>query len=573
MFYKIPSIENTPAPPGLSSPWKISLSWMLTLPFILQVVTVVGWVGYIAHRNAQQSVESLTQQLLLVVSQRVEQKLTTYLEAPILANQNHSDAVRRGSLNLDLSRFNTQREQYLWQQMNLFPNFSWISIGSEKGDCVGIWRPSENAPLQFSIVNATTDHFGTYYATRTPGIRTQQLKVERPEFDPRTRPWYKKAIGSKQSVWTPIYQGFTPGTIFIAASQALYDAEDRFVGVSGIDLSLTEIQHFLTKTKVSPSGQIFLIERSGMLVSSSTQEQPFREVNGQPVQIHAIDSETPLIRGTMQSLLHQVNDLHQIQNLENFHFREQAKYVQVVPFTRQKGLDWLIVIVIPESDVMGQIYAGNQKTIVLCLGALISVIALNSLIMRHLTQPIEGLQSANHKLHRLAYLDGLTQIPNRRSFDERFMQEWHRMKREQLPLAIVFCDVDYFKKYNDTYGHQLGDDCLCTVASAIAAVVRRPADLVARYGGEEFVMLLPNTDLEGGIEVATAMRAQIHRLQIPHRASDVSSNVTMSFGVASLIPQDPKHPEELLAMADRSLYTAKREGRDRIHSESTGPQE
>ncbi len=569
MFYKTPAIEDTPESQGVThSIWKISPSWMLTLPFILQVVTVVGWVGYVAHRNAQQSVENLTQQLLLVVSQRVEQKLSTYLEAPILANQNHSDAVRRGALNLDLSKDNNvQGEQYIWQQMNLFPNFSWISIGSEQGDCMGIWRPTENSPLQFAIVNPSTQHFGTYYATRAPGIRTQKLKVERPKFDPRTRPWYKNAIGSKESVWTPIYQGFTPGTIFIAASQALYDAEDRLRGVSGIDLSLTEIQRFLSKSKISPSGQIFLIERSGMLVSSSTEEAPFRQVNGKPVQIRAIDSETPLIRSTMRSLLNQVGDLQQIQALENIYFTDQGKYVRVVPFSRQKGLDWLIVMVIPESDVMGQIETGNQKTIILCLGALISVIALNSLIMRYLTEPIECLQSDNYKLHRLAYLDGLTQIPNRRSFDERLMQEWHRMKREQLPLVIILCDVDYFKKYNDTYGHQQGDECLCAVATAISAVVRRPADLAARYGGEEFVMLLPNTDLEGAIEVATAMRSEIHRLQIPHRSSEVNSIVTMSFGVASLIPQDPKNPEELLALADRALYEAKRSGRDRINTE------
>jgi diguanylate cyclase (GGDEF)-like protein len=570
MFYKPNAIVVNPDPPVEKIPTRrLALTWMFTLPFIFQVVTVVGWVGYISHRNGTRAIESLTQQLLISVGDRVEQKLSTYLEAPILANQNHSDAVRRGAFNMDLSITNAQQEQYLWQQMHLFPNFSWISIGSEQGDCLGIWRPNENASLQFSIANPSTQHFGSYYATRPPGVRTQKLKVERPEFDPRTRPWYKAAVEAKQAIWTPIYAGFTPGTIFIAASQPLYDRNNKLVGVSGIDLSLLKIQNFLSQTQVSPSGQIFLIERSGMLVSSSSKEPPFRQVNGTPVRVSALDSDTPLIRNTMRSLLSRLGNLKEIQHPQTFHFNDrqghhQGQFVQVVPFSHGKGLDWLIVMVIPESDVMSQIEVGNQTTIVLCLMALMGVILLNGVITQHLTNPIVGLESDNRQLHRLAYLDGLTQIPNRRRFDDQLKQEWFRLKREQLPLAIVLCDVDYFKNYNDTYGHQLGDDCLCAVATAIASAARRPSDLAARYGGEEFVMLLPNTDLAGALEVAGSMRSQVHQLHIPHRASEVQPFVTMSFGVASVIPTGTTTPEELLDLADQALYQAKRSGRDRI---------
>ncbi len=571
MFHKPSVIEVNPDPPvGKTPTRRLSLPWMFTLPFIFQVVTVVGWVGYISHRNGTRAIESLTQQLLTSVGDRVEQKLSTYLEAPILANRNHSDAVRRGAFNMDLSTTNAQQEQYLWQQMHLFPNFSWISIGSERGDCLGIWRPNENASLQFSIVNPSTQRFGTYYATRPPGVRTQKLKVERPEFDPRTRPWYKAAVEAKQAIWTPIYAGFTPGTIFIASSQPLYDRHDKLVGVSGIDLSLLEIQNFLSQTQVSPSGQIFLIERSGMLVSSSSKERPFRKMNGTPVRVNALDSDTPLIRNTMRSLLSRLGDLQQIQQTQTFHFNEhhqnnqKGQFVQVVPFSHGKGLDWLIVMVIPESDVMSQIEVGNQTTIILCLMALMGVILLNGVITHHLTNPIVGMESANRQLHRLAYLDGLTQIPNRRRFDDQLKQEWLRLKREQLPLAIVLCDVDYFKNYNDTYGHQLGDDCLCAIATAIATAARRPSDLAARYGGEEFVMLLPNTDLSGALEVAGAMRSQVHQLHIPHQASQVQSFVTLSFGVASVIPTENTTAEGLLDRADQALYQAKRSGRDRI---------
>jgi diguanylate cyclase (GGDEF)-like protein len=175
-----------------------------------------------------------------------------------------------------------------------------------------------------------------------------------------------------------------------------------------------------------------------------------------------------------------------------------------------------------------------------------------------------ALQAANEELQNLAYLDGLTQIANRRRFDDQLMQEWARMKREQLPLSLILGDVDYFKQYNDTYGHQLGDECLCQVAKAIATAARRSSDLAARYGGEEFVVLLPNTPLAGAQKVAILMQTNIAALQLPHDNSAVSKYVTASFGIASMIPRNDNDAEQLLFQVDQALYEAKRSGRDRI---------
>jgi hypothetical protein len=203
---------------------KVSLLRMLTLPFILQVVTVVGLVGYLSYRNGQRSVEDLTNQLMDATSKRIEQKLISYLASAHLANQINSNAVRRGDLKLDFNRPDPRREQYFWQHMQLFGNLTWISVGAESdGSSIGIWRPGEGQNLQFSFANKSTHYYGTYYATNEQGIHTTKLKVERPVFDARTRPWYKEAIAAKRAIWTNIYAGFTPGTVFIAASQPLYD--------------------------------------------------------------------------------------------------------------------------------------------------------------------------------------------------------------------------------------------------------------------------------------------------------------------------------------------------------------
>ncbi len=173
------------------------------------------------------------------------------------------------------------------------------------------------------------------------------------------------------------------------------------------------------------------------------------------------------------------------------------------------------------------------------------------------------LQHANLELSRLANLDGLTQIANRRRFDEYLLIEWQRHLREQQPLALIMVDIDYFKNYNDHYGHQCGDDCLIQVAKAISLVPKRRTDLVARYGGEEFIIILPNTKIENALLVAESIRKVIFNLAIPHTKSEISDHVTLSLGITSIIPTSEKSPDSLILKADTALYTAKAQGRNR----------
>lgn len=175
-----------------------------------------------------------------------------------------------------------------------------------------------------------------------------------------------------------------------------------------------------------------------------------------------------------------------------------------------------------------------------------------------------ALKEANQELKQQASIDSLTQIANRRYFDEYLAQEWTRCAREKQFLAIILCDVDHFKAYNDTYGHQAGDGCLIQVAQAMRLSIKRPADLAARYGGEEFALILPNTDDRGAIEVAESIRQQVKLLKIDHVKSSVSDRVTLSLGVASIIPDSFSEPKFLIAEADRALYEAKSSGRDRV---------
>lgn len=195
----------------------------------------------------------------------------------------------------------------------------------------------------------------------------------------------------------------------------------------------------------------------------------------------------------------------------------------------------------------------------------------NESLARSLEYEKQHLEEINNVLERLSHVDGLTQLANRRYFDKRFKEEWYRGLREELPISLIILDIDYFKNYNDSYGHLAGDECLKRVASTINHCVLRPGDLVARYGGEEFVVLLSNTTKQGAENVAIEILEKIRELGLPHQSSSVEDYLTISIGVASVVPSRDIPRAYLLETADLALYKSKNAGRNRMTSESLDP--
>ncbi len=232
-----------------------------------------------------------------------------------------------------------------------------------------------------------------------------------------------------------------------------------------------------------------------------------------------------------------------------------------------EGCSMLIVPIISEKKLWGLLsaeqYARHRQWQTGEI-ELLQQIAVQLGIAIHQSELYQQLEAANHKLEKLAAIDSLTGIANRRKFDECIAREWRRLAREKAPLSLILCDIDHFKLYNDTYGHQAGDRCLQQVARALAKAVKRPADLVARYGGEELAVILPNTTPEGAEKLARQICLKVEALEIPHINSPIDMYVTLSVGVAGCIPRHDSSPQALISAADRALYQAKKAGRNRV---------
>jgi diguanylate cyclase (GGDEF)-like protein len=187
-----------------------------------------------------------------------------------------------------------------------------------------------------------------------------------------------------------------------------------------------------------------------------------------------------------------------------------------------------------------------------------------NVLSEEFNQMAESLQKTNEKLSKLSLVDGLTNIANRRDFDKKLEEEWHRSLRTKRPISLLMVDIDYFKKFNDAYGHLAGDDCLRTIGLILANIANRATDLPARYGGEEFAVILPETDMQGAFAISELIHGQVAQREIPHKTSDISQYLTVSIGLATLREVTSiKSSIDLIKMADEQLYKAKHEGRNR----------
>jgi signal transduction histidine kinase/CheY-like chemotaxis protein len=386
---------------------QLSLRLILVVPFVLQTFAAVGLTGYWSLRNGQRAVNDVASQLRNEVSDRVDQHLEAYLAAPDKINRATVDAIQSGLLEIDdvsaIGRF-------LWGQRNLY-DVSYVNYGMLNGNYAGAGFEF-NGSGQYANVSETspaTQNINTNFSTNDRGDRLKIVKTL-PEYDFSTESWYQASIAEKKPQWGEIYAWTTDDQngqklVSIAKGQPIFDANNKIVGAVGVDLLVSGISDFLRHLNTSGNSKIFIVERDGTFVGTSSQENFYKPVgDGEVKLLKAAESTDPLIRATAQYLQAEVGDLGKIQAAQqlDFDLKGEKQFVQVTPWKDPDGLDWLVVVAVPESDFMAQINANTRATIWLCLAALGAATILGFYTSRWITQPILRLGQASEDLAEAA---------------------------------------------------------------------------------------------------------------------------------------------------------------------------
>ena len=373
---------------------KTTLQTVLMAVFGLQILTTGGVIGYLSFRNGQQGIDNLVQRLQKEASQRIEENLDTYLAIPPQITHLNQQALELGLL--DLQDF-TKIGDYFWQQMRIYP-LSSLGFGNSQGEYMGIERAMDNQLLRREITPNDPNTL-SIWRTDSQGKPSQLLRKRPQPHSYRSEAWYTDAVHSQKTTWSQIercqdYNGVM--NLSIAASSPLYGQNNTLVGVLSSEYHLSQIHDFLKTLEISPTSQIFIVERNGMLVAGAQQKALTLE-KGQVGRVNAPLAENTSIRQTSQYLIKRFQGLGNIQEPLSLttDFNHQRHFIQVTPWRDEWGLNWLIVVTIPESDFIGEIHQNTQRSLLLSLLALGMSGLLAWLTSRWLTRPLAALSAAS----------------------------------------------------------------------------------------------------------------------------------------------------------------------------------
>ncbi|MBW4465894.1 MAG: HAMP domain-containing protein [Pegethrix bostrychoides GSE-TBD4-15B] len=392
---------------------KVSLQMVLILPFVLQIFGAVGLVGYLSFKNGQKAVKDLADQLIDKASQQVDSHLDSYLALPVQLVQMNVDAIAQGEVDLNDP---IASGRYFWRQAKAFPSLTYIGIARPDGAESGAGRWVKGIDLQ--LYENQPQSKASDYAADSQGNRAALLQQY--EYQPLESTWYQAATVTKKLAWGDIEVIENQDIEFTAAGKALqsqadaldgsisqyvaagatapiYDSQQNLLAVMNIDLTLTGISDFLRSFQVSPAGQVFIIERDGMLIGSSSPYPVLFGADETLKRVSSFDSSDPLIQTVSRAMRQQFGNFQTIQSAQDLavQLNGQWQFVQVTPWRDAHGLDWLVVVTLPESDFMGQINANRRTTILLCFGALAVSSLMGLFTARRIAQPVLRLSQAS----------------------------------------------------------------------------------------------------------------------------------------------------------------------------------
>ncbi len=379
---------------------KISLLTVLLIPFVILTVAAGVLVGYISYHNSQKAVNDVAYQLGSEINLRIEEHLQVLIDIPHRINENNADAIRREALDAGNQM---ALERRFWEQVRLFDTITSINFSNTDGGLANAGR--EGADGHLYVIATENFKSGPFhkYAVDELGNRARLIE-KREDFDGRDRSWYIDAVDYETTVWSDAYILFTGQDMALSVSRPVYNSEQELLGVIASNIFLSHLSDFLSTLDVGLTGQSFIIERSGLLIATSTGEKVFSAESGVVPQhrIPAEFSNDPLTRGAAAALAEQLGDLPAINEARQFEFNleGQRQLSQAAPFQDPYGLDWLVVTVIPETDFMAQVNANRMMTASLIIVTLLAIVTVSIVITRRILSPIALLNDSAEALSK-----------------------------------------------------------------------------------------------------------------------------------------------------------------------------
>ncbi|MEH2392219.1 MAG: ATP-binding protein [Nostoc sp.] len=373
----------------------VPLSRILVALFLLQILLAVGLTAYLSINNGQKAVNEVASELRHQVANRVEQSLQTYLSTPRQILSSNQNVIDIGLLKMEnLATW----ESYLIKQLEIFSDAIALTASNEQQEHLAIQKLNDRQFLLRLADKSTAYDLYTYRIDRQ-GQRTQLPEVIK-NYDARSRLDYQAAVTGKKFSFSRIFTPLTEPTLLISASQPIYSSQGQLLGVNSTLTHISQIGDLLQNLKVGKSGQVFIIERSGLLVASSTTEEPFRVQNGKPIRLAASQSGNSFTQASAKYLATKFSNFDQIQSLQqlDFFFDGKRQFLEVRPLQGEPNVNWLIIVAVPEADFTGQIDRNTQTTIFLCLGGLGLATLLGIITARWITQPILNFSRATKDL-------------------------------------------------------------------------------------------------------------------------------------------------------------------------------
>jgi diguanylate cyclase (GGDEF)-like protein len=568
---------------------RLSLRTLLTVPYVLLVLAAAGIIGGLSYRAGRNAVDTLSGQLLVETVNRIAQAVDRHVSgsAAVLEAAFPKGVTAPTSIEGDLAELRTRF--WLATSVHRDPN-NYAYYGDLEGRFFGLWRHSESdAELRLRLQGS-----GPRQIRRFSGIGGDlgPAALEQRIFDPRERPWFRAAQASPRPTWTSIYIDFKTSELVATRTRRVQAADGSFQGVVATDLSLERVNEFLKRLALSTHGLAMVVEADGQLIGVSRGPHLRPGADGSKLRLSAADSADPMVTATYQAV-RQLSGGQPVLSPRTGVFNDAEGQPVQVGYARlqdEAGLDWLIMVAVPRHDFLYQVERNFLHSGLLAVAAALAVVMIGLLTLSTVTRELRRLAAAARHIgdgtdtdpsaaiadtqrrdelgdlarsfadmQRRLLTDGLTGLANREAILRRIEQRilLQRRRGDPRPFAVLFADLNHFKRVNDRFGHDMGDAVLRELAQRLRGGMRSN-DLVARYAGDEFVILLESAETRRDAE---AVRQHLHDLlseplQTLRSVSDTPEHAGAALGIA-MYPEDGQDVDSLLKAADAAMYRDK----------------